>query len=385
MLTDKEIKALKPAPRLYRKADERGLVLEVTPTGSKLWRFRFKLGGKWSMASLGQYPAVSLAEARRKRDEAAKLAGKGINPVHARQAQQADTLRSLMEDFLRARSETVTPRTTRLHRALLDKHIFPVLGSRPHAEITPRDILSLLKRIEGESPTSARKCQQLMGAAFRFGVVNLRCEGDPVASVRGALAPRAVQHHPIVEGPGIREFFASLDAYGASPIVRAAIDLLWLTTLRTVELVGLRWDEIDFDKAVCVIPAERMKKRRDHAIPLVGDAVAILRTLEPLTRRAGWVFPHRVDFSKCMNVSTLRAAWARMGIKDFSPHGIRGSFSTWAHDAGYRSEVIEFQLNHIDRNVTRASYNRSQYLGDRRVLLEAWAKHLRNIRQLDIK
>lgn len=385
MLTDKAIKALKPAPRLYRKADERGLVLEVTPTGSKLWRFRFKLGGKWSMASLGQYPAVSLAEARRKRDEAAKLAGKGINPVHARQAQQADTLRSLMEDFLRARSETVTPRTTRLHRGLLDKHIFPVLGSRPTVEIAPRDILTLLKRIDAESPASARKCQQLMGAAFRFGVVNLRCEIDPVSSIRGALAPRAVQHHPIVEGSGIGEFFASLDAYGASPIVRAAIDLLWLTTLRTVELVGLRWDEIDFDKAVCVIPAERMKKRRDHAIPLVGDAVAILRTLEPLTRRAGWVFPHRVDFSKCMNVATLRAAWARMGIKGFSPHGIRGSFSTWAHDAGYRSEVIEFQLNHIDRNVTRASYNRSQYLGDRRVLLEAWAKHLRNIRQLDIK
>ncbi|WP_077728227.1 integrase arm-type DNA-binding domain-containing protein [Methylocaldum sp. 14B] len=375
-LTDSKIKGLRPTGKLYRVADGKGLALEVSPTGAKLWRYRFRLHGKANMLALGAYPTVTLSDARKKRDEAAELVAKGVNPAHHRKAQELNTFRSIAEEYLADQAEVWTPRTLKQRRALFEAKIYPALGDRPINDISSADILRILQGIEATAPTMAAFSRQVIGAVFRKAICTLRAESDPSAPLRGALKPRNVKHHPILPTAEIPGFFERLEAYTGYPTTRAAAELLWLTTVRTVELVAARWDEIDLEAEVWTIPAERMKMRRDHVVPLVPRAVEILRSIEPLTRRTGWVFPNRDDSTKPASAGLLLRMWRQLGYKEFSPHGVRGTFSTWAHDSGYRSEIIEAQLNHADRNVTRSSYNRSAYLQQRREMLEAWAAYL---------
>lgn len=382
-LTDTKIKGLRPQAKLYRVADCKGLSLEVTPNGSKLWRYRFRLHGKANMLALGAYPAVSLAEARKKRDEAAELVAKGVNPAHHRKERAENTFQSIAEEYLTDQAEIWTPRTLKQRRALLESYIYPAIGNRPVTEISAADVLRVLQIIEaGGAPTVAVFARQVIGAVFRKAVCTLRAEFDPSAPLRGSLKPRHVKHHPILPGAEIPAFFERLDAYAGYPTTQAAAELLWLTTVRTVELLGARWEEFDLGAGLWSIPAERMKMRGDHVVPLVPRAVEILRTLEPLTRRTGFVFPNRDDSKRPATGNLLLRMWRHLGYEPggFSPHGVRGTFSTWAHDCGYQSEHIEAQLNHSDRNVTRASYNRSAYLQQRRAMLEAWAAYLGSLR-----
>jgi integrase len=379
-LTDSKIKGLRPQAKMYRVTDGRGLTLEVTPSGSKLWRYRFRLHGKANMLALGAYPGVSLAEARRKRDEAAELVGRGLNPARHRKTQEANTFRAIAEEYLSDQAPIWTPRTFKQRQALLESNIYPEIGDRPINDITPADILRVLQDIERRAPVMAYFARQVIGAIFRKAVCTLRADSDPSAPLRGALKPRGTAHHPIILTAEIPGFFERLDAYAGYPTTRAAAELLWLTTVRTVELLGARWDEIDFEAGLWTVPAERMKLRRDHVVPLVSRAVEILRTIEPLTRRTGWIFPNRDKPEQPASRGVLWKAWARIYGNGFTPHGVRGTFSTWAHDSGYRTEVIEAQLNHADRNVTRASYNRSAYLEQRREMLEAWAGYLSGLK-----
>jgi integrase len=379
-LTDSKIKGLRPQAKLYRVTDGRGLVLEVTPSGSKLWRFRFRLHDKANMLALGAYPGVSLAEARKKRDEAAELIERGINPAHHRKAQEVNTFRMIAEEYLTDQAAIWTPRTLKQRRALLETNVYPAIGDRPVNDISSADVLRVLQDIESRAPTVAVFARQTIGAVFRKAVCTLRADSDPSAPLHRALKPRHVQHHPILSAAEISGFFERLDAYAGYPTTKAAAELLWLSTVRTVELVGAQWEEFDLEAGLWTVPAARMKMRRDHVVPLVSRAVEILRTLEPLTRRTGWVFPNRDDSKRPASGNLLLRMWRHLGYEGFSPHGVRGTFSTWAHDSGYRTEVIEAQLNHADRNVTRASYNRSTYLEQRREMLEAWAGYLSGLK-----
>jgi integrase len=378
-LTDSQIRSLRPKPTIYRIADGNGLTLEVTPAGSKFWRYRFRLGGKASMIALGQYPAVGLKDARQKREEAAALVAQGINPAHQRKAAEASTFRAIAEEYLSAQASIWTPRTFDQRRAILARDIYPVIGDRPVATITPADVLAPLRDIEERAPAVAYLAKQIMGAVFRLAICTLRCEIDPTQPLARALRPRNVDHHPILKAGEIGSFFKSLDEYQAGPVMRAAAELLWLTTCRTVELLGAHWEEFDFEAGIWTIPAERMKKRRDHVVPLVSRAVEILRGLEPWTRATGFVFPNRNDTRRPASRSSLWKVWEAV-IDGFSPHGVRGTFSTWAHDSGFETAHIEAQLNHTDRNTTRATYNRSAYLQQRREMLEAWAGYLDGLR-----
>lgn len=379
-LTDTKIKGLRPQAKLYRVADGKGLSLEITPTGNKLWRYRYRLHGKASMLALGKYPKVGLKEARQKRAEAAEQVARGVNPSHHRKAQAANTFRAIAEEYLSDQAEIWTPRTLKQRRALLEADIFTALGDRPVADISSADVLRLLQELEARAPTMAVFARQVIGAVFRKAVVTLRADSDPSAPLRGALKPRHVKHHPILPAGEIPGFLERLDAYTGYPTTRAAAELLWLTTVRTVELLGARWEEFDLEAGLWTIPAARIKMRRDHVVPLVPRAVEILRMLEPLTKSTGFMFPNRDDPKRHATGGLLLRAWRYMGYTDFSPHGVRGTFSTWAHDSGYQSEHIEAQLNHADRNVTRASYNRSAYLQQRREMLEAWAGYLDALR-----
>jgi integrase len=379
-LTDSKIKGLRPKEKIYRVADGKGLAMEVTPNGSKLWRYRFRLHGKANMLSIGSYPDVSLADARKKRDEAAELVARGINPAHHRKTQTANTFRVIAEEYLTDQSEVWTARTLKQRRALLESDVFPVLGDRSINEISSADVLAVLQRIECRSPTIAVFARQIIGAVFRKAICTLRADSDPSAPLRGALKPRNTKHHPILPISEIPGFFSRLESCAGYPTTKAAAELLWLTTVRTVELVGARWDEFDLENGLWTIPADRMKLRRDHVVPLVPRAIEVLLSIEPLTRRTDWLFPNRDDSKRPASTGMLLRLWRSFGYEDFSPHGVRGTFSTWAHDSGYQSEIIEAQLNHTDRNVTRASYNRSAYLQQRRAMLEAWAGYLAGLK-----
>lgn len=382
-LTDSKIKALRPQAKVYRVADGDGLALEVSPAGGKLWRYRFRLNGKANMLSLGAYPKVGLSDARKKRDEAAELVAKGLNPSHHRKSQAANTFRNIAAEYLADQESLWTPRTMKQRRAILEADVFPAIGDRAINEISPSDVLRLLQGIEGRAPTVAVFARQIIGAVFRKAIVTLRADSDPSAPLSGSLRPRHVTHHPILTPTEIPAFLERMDAYTGYPSTRAAAELLWLTTARTNEVIAARWDEIDLEAGLWTIPAERMKMRRDHVIPLVPRAVEIFLSMEPLSRRSEWVFPNRDDPGKSPSVNLLLRMWRYLGYPagGFSPHGVRGTFSTWAHDSGYPSEVIEAQLNHADRNVSRASYNRSAYLEQRRAMLEAWAGYLDGMRE----
>lgn len=375
-LTDTKIKGLRPRDKLYRVADGRGLVLEITPSGGKLWRWRYRLNGKANLLALGKYPAVTLAEARKKRDDAAELVAKGINPAQHRKAQAANTFRAIGEEYLADQAEIWTPRTMKQRRAMLEADIYPAIGDRPITDISPADVLNLLQGIEARAPAVAVFARQLIGAIFRKAIVTLRADTDPSAPLTRALKPRHTDHHAILPTNDIPAFLAAIDSYAGAYTTKAAMELLWLTTARTVELLAARWEEIDLDAGLWICPAARMKKRRDHVIPLVPRAVELLRSLEPITRRTGWVFPNRDDSARPASPGLLLRAWRNLGYESFTPHGVRVTFSTWAHDSGFRSEVIETQLAHLDRNASRAAYNRSAYLDQRREMLKAWAGYL---------
>jgi integrase len=381
-LNDSKIKGLRPKDKVYRVADGKGLALEVTPPGGKLWRYRFALHGKAGMVSLGAYPAVTLAEARKKRDDAARLVAKGLNPSQHRKAQTANTFRAIAEEYLADQAAIWTPRTLKQRRALMEADLYPAIGDRPINDVSPADMLRLLQGIEARAPATAVFARQLAGAVFRKAVVTLRADHDPTAPLTRALKPQHVAHHPVLPAAEIPIFFKRMEAYRGYPTTVWAAELLWLTTVRTNELIEARWEEIDLDAGVWSIPAERMKMRRDHVVPLVPRAVELLRAVEPLTRRTEWVFPNRDDSKRPASGNLLLRMWRQIGYPagGFSPHGVRGTFSTWAHDSGYPTEAIEAQLNHVDRNVTRASYNRSAYMDQRRAMLEAWDRYLTGLR-----
>jgi integrase len=378
-LTDSQIKALRPKDKLYRVADGKGLTLEITPRGAKLWRYRFRLHGKANMLALGAYPSVSLADARRKRDEAAVLVAQGVNPAHHRKTEAANTFKTIAEEFLSDQAKVWTPHTLRQRRNLLESDVYPAFGDRPITDIKPADVLRVVQKIEARAPAMAVVAKQVIGAVFRKAIVTLRAEVDPSAPIKGALKPRNIEHHPIIPATEIPAFFERLDAYPGYPTTKIAAELLWLTTVRTVELLGARWDEIDLDAGLWTIPAARMKMRRDHVVPLVPQAIETLRALEPLTRRTGWLFPNRDDFTKPASRGVLWKLWNSVA-DGFTPHGVRSTFSTWAHDSGFETHHIEVQLNHVDRNESRASYNRAKYLEQRRKMLEAWADYLNGLK-----
>lgn len=380
--SDSKIKALKPSDKLYRARVDRGLYIEVTPSGTKHWRYRYGWHGKATMMTLGKFPAIGLREARKKQEEAEALLAKGINPAHAVQASKANTFEAVAREWLADGKSVWTHRVYAQRESLLETDVLPLLGPRPIAEVSAAHVLQVCQTIERRAPSMANVAKQLLGAIFRKGVATLRCEHDPTTVLKGSLKPRVTQHAAIMERKQMKDFFDGLGRSGAHPQTRRAAELLFETTVRSVEIIDGRWSEIDWTERKWIIPAERMKKRRDHVVPLTRRAFTLLQSLKPLTQ-GELIFSITNDKPPARDL--LRKLFERIA-KDYesltgvSPHGIRGTFSTWAHDSGYPTEIIEAQLNHVDRNVTRAAYNRAAYLEQRREMLEAWSAYLESIR-----
>lgn len=374
-----------------RLADSGGLYLEVVPTGGKLWRWKYRYGGKEKRLALGSYPAVTLSMARRGRDTARDELRTGLDPVAAKKLAKVAHEAALANNFevvARAWFEhwkgTKTERHSEYVMRRLEADVFPAMGARPIAAITAPELLAVVKKIEARGAGDiAKRAWQTCGQIFRYAIAHGRAQRNPAADVRpaDALKSRTKTHYARVEGKELPELLRKIEGYRGTPITRLAMKLMALTFVRTGELIAARWDEFDLDAAEWRIPAERMKMRTPHIVPLSTQAVDVMRALEEMKGLSGLVFQGERDHEKPMSNGAILGALKRMGYAGrMTGHGFRGVASTILHEMGFEHAHIELQLAHQERNQVSAAYNFATYLPQRRKMMQDWADHLEHMR-----
>ncbi len=391
-LTDTAIRKAKPGERPVRMFDERGLYLEVAPNGGKWWRFKFRFDGKEKLLSMGTFPDTSLKKARERRDAAREQLAEGIDPSEARKASKAakraealSTLEAVARAWLAHRADAWAEQTQKVILASLENDVFPALGARPIAEVQPAEIRELVKSIEarGASETAGRVFQRLR-SIFRYAIAHDLSGTDPTYPLKPAeiFKPRKVAHRAALSERDVRAFLQRLKGYEGDPTTAAALSLLMLTAVRPGELRGARWDEIDMERALWRVPAERMKMKTEHTVPLAAQALGVLHGMKALSGEDALVFPSPFYPGKPLSDGTLNSALARMGYKGIATaHGFRTLFSTCANEAGWNRDHIEKQLAHEDRDDVRGAYNRAQWLSERAKMMQWWADRIDGLRK----
>jgi integrase len=381
-LTETAIKTdTKPKDKVYRVADEKGLCLEVRPNGSKLWRYRYRLDGKASMFSLGAYPTVSLAEARKKRDDAKELVKQGVHPVLdkktkaiASKVARANTFRAVTEAWLAENKPNWSPGYYKHTKADFENWIFDSLGNLPIKSITAPLLRDVIQDVAKTAPTRAITLRNGCSAIFRYAVMHDLADHDPAAALKGLVKRPPVRHNPGLKLKEIPGLLAKLGTFGGFETTKIAVKLMLLTFVRTWELRGATWDEIDLDSAQWSIPKERMKKRREHIVPLSRQSVALLRELQSWSGNREYLFPNNRTPREHMGPTTINRALEVMGYGGkLSAHGFRTTASTILNEMGYRPDIIEKQLAHTESNQVRASYNHADYLQERCQMMQDWA------------
>ena len=390
MLTDKKLQALEPRRKLYRLLDGECLYVEVQPTGARYWRFRYRFAGKAKMLSLGVYPKVSLAEARRRRNEARALLDSGTDPSAQRQRDKLTAHLANVNAFEPVALEWLVGRgnlaeTTRAKTQwMLETHVYPWIGSRPVGAITAPELLAVLRRLEAlDKLETAQRVKQICGQVFRYAIATGRADRDPAADLRGALKTKKTRHHAAITDPAkVGELLRAIGGFSGGLVVASALKFAPLVFVRPGELRKAEWSEFDLDNAEWRIPAERMKMRAMHIVPLSEQAVAILRELQPLTGHGRYVFPSIRGPRDPMSENTITAALRRLGYTgdEMTDHGFRSMASTMLHEQGWNTDVIERQLAHAERNRVKAAYNHAEYLPERRKMMQAWADYLDGLR-----
>ncbi|KAF0231763.1 MAG: integrase family [Desulfovibrionaceae bacterium] len=390
-LTNIAIRNAKPGPKPIRVFDGGGLYLEVSPAGGKHWRLKYRYGGKEKRLALGSYPTITLAEAREGSEAARKLLSSGVDPSAAKreakvvQKASIDTFELIAEEWFAKYRHTWADNTAETVISRLRKDIFPYIGARPICEITPPELLTVIRRIEARGAVeTARRDLQKCGQIFRYGIATGRAERDVAADLQGAIAPPKKRHFASIHEPKeIGELLRAIAGYQGSAVTRCALILAPLTFVRPGELRHAEWTEIDLETAEWRIPAARMKMREKHIVPLSRQAVAALQDLHPLTGTGRYVFSGERSRTRPMSENTVLAALRRLGYEkgEMTGHGFRSMASTILHEQGWMSDVIERQLAHGDRNKIRASYNFAQHLPERRRMMQAWADYLDTLRK----
>jgi integrase len=387
-LTDTQCRnAVCPAGKSFaRYPDSGNLYLEVRPSGAKLWRWRYRFEGRDNMLALGAYAAVSLREARKARDAARLQLADGIDPNAAKRtaAARADgSFQTIARQWWVDWSANKSERHAWYVIARLEADAFPAIGARQVDELTAPAFVRLAKSIEARGATDiARRVLQTCGQVMRYAVAHGLAERNPVADIRpgDVLRARRQENYARLSLNELPELLRRIDAYQGSPYTRLAMRLMLLTFVRTGELIGARWAEIDLERAEWKIPAARTKSRREHLVPLSTQAIEVLRTLEEI-RRGDLLFPGERDETTPMSNNTILKALERMGYQGrMTGHGFRGVASTALNEMGYRPDVIEAQLAHIEVSRVRAAYNHAQYLPERRQMMQAWADHVDALR-----
>jgi integrase len=383
-LTVMAIDKARAADKPYMLTDGNGLHLLVNTNGSKLWRLRYRFGGKQNLLSLGSFPDTTLALARTKRDEARRLLAEGKDPSAKRRAEKEalqaaseNTFGIVAKDYLqKLRNEGAAQATLDKNKWLLED-LASSLSKRPITEITPAEILSILKRIEKTGRRdSARRLRGTIGSVYRFAIANLKATTDPTYPLRGALLKPEVTHRPaITDEKKFGGLLRAIDEYDGWPTIKAALLLLPLTMTRPGDVRLMTWEEIIFPKALWRIPAERMKMRRPHDVPLSKQALTILSEMRELTVGRGLVLPSIRSAEKPLSENAMNAALRRMGFAkdDHCAHGFRSSASTILNERGYNADVIEALLAHEEEDEARRAYNRAKYWPERIELLQNWA------------
>ena len=383
-LTDAQLRNLTTPGKHF---DGGGLYLELTKTGGRYWRMKYRHGGKEKRMAFGVYPAVGLKQARDLTAQARKALEDGNDPGELRRADKAktaheavNTLESVACEWMAHQAARWDVQTAGRIRASLAADIFKPLGSRPLASIKPGEIMAAVKNIEarGASDQAGRVLQRIK-AVYRWAMVHERIEANPMLDLVPSeiLKPREVKHRAAMTDKELPAFLAKLAAYDGDPHTVQALRLLMLTATRPGETRGARWTEFDLDAALWIIPAERMKMRTEHRVPLSAQALEVLRTMQTLSGERELVFPSPYYPSKPLSENTFNSALARMGYKNTATaHGFRALFSTVANECGWNPDVIERQLAHKERNEIRAAYHRSTYLTDRERLMQWWADYL---------
>lgn len=396
-LTELEIKSLKPTDKQQKLSDSGGLQLLVHTNGSKYWRFAYRFNGKQKVMALGVYPAVTLAQARVKRDEAKKLLAAGTDPseVITKKAKKSVAVEAqiievtkieLLFEFVATEWFTKfsvgnTPKHSAKIMGWLKKDVFPWIGKRPINEITPLELLTVMRRMESRGVLStAHDVLALCGRIFRYGVATGKVERDPAADLRGALPPVQSKHFAsITEPKDIGELLRKIDTYRGSHVTRCALALAPLVFVRPGELRHAEWCEIDFDSALWTIPAQKMKARREHIVPLATQAIAIFREMQPLTGAGKYVFAGAHNANRPMSDGAINKALQSLGYdtqKVQTGHGFRSMASTLLNEQGYNFDAIEVQLAHKETNKVREAYNKAQYLAERKKMMQSWADYL---------
>lgn len=387
-LTDTAIKKAQPAEKQYRMPDDRGLVLLVRPNGSKLWQLRYRHEGKEKTASLGQYPDVSLAAARALRDEQRKLVASGSDPVAVKHAQRKAKAVANANNFEAVAREWWAhwkhARTSDHHVAQtlrrLEADVFPKIGTRPISEIEAPELVELAKDIEKRGASDlAKRSLQTCSQIFRYAIAHGKARRNPVADVKPSeiLKARKVENYARIGAGELPQLLRKIEAYKGAPATRLAIKLMALTFVRTGELIGARWSEFDLEAGRWNIPAERMKMKTPHIVPLSLQALEVLRTLHTVTGSRELLFPGERDHGKPMSNNTILKALEIMGYKGtMTGHGFRGIASTVLHENEFDHMHIELQLAHAERNSVSAAYNHALYLTQRTKMMQWWGEYL---------
>lgn len=390
-LTDTRIRGTKPGEKTKRLFDGEGLYLEVTAAGGKYWRLKYRFGGKEKRLALGVYPAVSLADARKGRDQARAALREGKDPSAIKQATKrhavlagGNTFEAIAREWLGMQQKSFAEATHKKALTTLETMIFPWLGAMPIAEITAPDLLSVLRRIESRGAhETAHRAKARCGQVFRYAIATGRALRDPSADLRGALAPVVTTNYATLTDPKhVGELLRAIDEYSGQHVTRCALKLSPLVFVRPSELRKAEWKEFDLDAAEWRIPAARMKMGEEHIVPLSRQAVAVLQDLSPLTGRGRLLFPSLRSPREPMSENTVNAALRRMGYSkdEMTGHGFRAMASTQLNEMGWDTDVIERQLAHAERNKVRAAYNRAQYLTERKKMMQAWADYLDSLK-----
>ncbi|WP_251849427.1 tyrosine-type recombinase/integrase [Atlantibacter hermannii] len=384
-LNARQVDAAKPREKAYKLADGAGLYLEVVPSGSRYWRMKYRFNGKEKRMAFGVYPAVSLAQARALRDEAKKKLAEGIDPSFAKKEEKLVRDVQLNNTFQAVALEWHGTKVSRWSEGYasdiieaFNKDIFPYIGQQPVNEIKPLVLLNVLRRMESRGATEkAKKVRQRCSEVFRYAIVTGRAEYNPAADLTSAMSGHESKHYPFLTVEELPDFFKALSGYTGSPLVVLAARLLILTGVRTGELRGAFWSEFDLEKAVWEIPAERMKMKRPHLVPLSTQALEIVQQLKVMSGQYPLVFPGRNDPRKTMSEASINQVFKRIGYTGkVTGHGFRHTMSTILHEEGFNTAWIETQLAHVDKNAIRGTYNHALYLEGRREMMQWYADYI---------
>ena len=387
-LTDVAIRKAKPADKTQRLFDGGGMYLELSPAGGKWWRLKYRFGGKEKRLSLGTYPDTGLADAREKRDAARKLLAAGVDPGEQRKAakaageeRSANSFEVIAREWHAKQSATWVDLHASRIMLRLENDVFPWVGSRPIADITAKELLVTVNRIVDRGAVeSAHRVLQNCGQVMRYAIATGRAERNPATDLRGALPTVKQTHHAaIIEPIAIGGLLRAIDGYQGSLVTKSALRLAPLMFVRPGELRHAEWAEFDLDGAQWNLPAEKMKMREPHIVPLAPQAVAILRELYSITGRGRYVFPSARSPQRPMSNNAVLSALRRMGFatEEMSGHGFRAMARTVLDEVlHFRPDYIEHQLAHAVKDPNGRAYNRTAHLTERRKMMAGWADYL---------